>query len=213
MELKAIEDLPILDKEAAIIQLDGVELFESLLMGFDDMSMKSNLADLKAALENVDYANIRLSSHSLKGSSSYIHAERVKVITSMIQTAVDNNKYEDIYKYYPVLIKQCILLKRRIRYEACIKEGKEFEDDSSDFDVPIAKNYKVIKRSENDFDVVQVAGNTTEAKMLQSETKDQMLLNDRTQKRRSNESTLNGKNAEMNTNEVAKIACCTCVIF
>ena len=165
MATEDIESLPILDRETAIKQLDDVSLFETMLMGFEDMSMRNNLTDLKLALEKADYYNIRLSSHSLKGASSYLRAERVRAAAAQVQMAVDSQKSDDIFKYYPILVKQCILLKRRIRYEACIKEGildcycigKQFHDDETDFDVPIAKYYQLIKRSANDFDVIQVS--------------------------------------------------------
>ena len=157
MSLEEIENLPILDKETAISQLDDAELFDTMLMGFEDMSMRGNLTDLKISLEKSDFPNVRLSTHSLKGASSYIHAERVKTLAALIQCSVDNQKYDDIFKYYPELIKQCVLLKRKIRYEACAKDGKQFGDDESDFDLPIAKYYKIIKRSANDFDVAQVS--------------------------------------------------------
>ena len=157
MSLEEIERLPILDKEIAIKHLDDAGLFETMLMGFEEMSMRNNLTNLKIALEKMDYYNIRLSSHSLKGASSYLHAERVKTAASLIQFAVDKQRPDDIFKYYPILIKQCILLKRRVRYEECLKESKPFRDDESDFDVPLAKYFKIIKRSSNDFDIMQIS--------------------------------------------------------
>ena len=164
MYLDDINKLPIIDKETAIEQLDDAQLFESMLMGFEEMSMRNNLTELMIALEKKDYVNVRLSSHSLKGASSYIHAERVKTLASNIQIAIDNKTNEDAFKYYPELVKQCIILKRQIRKEACTKSGKAFANDDSDFDVPIAKFFKIEKRSADDFDVVQISGNTDSTK-------------------------------------------------
>ncbi len=124
MSVQEIESLPILDKATAIQQLDDAELFETMLMGFEEMSMRRNLTELKIAMDDVDYYNIRLNSHSLKGASSYLHAERVKTAAADVQFAVDNQKVDDIFKHYPILIKQCIVLKRAIRYEACAKDRK-----------------------------------------------------------------------------------------
>ena len=123
MSIEEIERLPILDKLTAIKHLDDADLFDTMLMGFDDMSMKKNLVELKIAMDDVDYFNIRLNSHSLKGASSYLHAERVREASAQLQFAVDNQKSNDIFKYYQILVKQCIILKKRIRYETCIKES------------------------------------------------------------------------------------------
>ncbi len=122
MSVQEIEALPILDKETAIQQLDDADLFDTMLTGFEEMSMRRNLTELKIALDDIDYYNIRLNAHSLKGASSYLHAERVKTAAANMQLAVDSQKGEDIFKYYPILIKQCMILKRRIRQEACTKE-------------------------------------------------------------------------------------------
>lgn len=123
MSIEEIERLPILDKQTAIKHLDDEDLFETMLMGFEDMSMKKNLVELKIAMDDLDYYNIRLNSHSLKGASSYLHAERVREASAQIQFAVDYQKANDIFKFYPILIKQCIILKKKIRYEACLKES------------------------------------------------------------------------------------------
>ena len=210
MSLEDIENLPILDKETAISQLDDAELFETMLIGFEDMSMRTNLTDLKIAVEKGDYSNIRLSSHSLKGASSYIHAERVKTIASLIQSAVDNNELNSVTRYYPELVKQCILLKRVIRREACMKEDKPFEDDDSDFDVPIAVNFKVVKRSNNDFEVLQIG--ELEVPNFNKEAaaeKEDTLENQKLKEVPYNVE----EGIDIKTNEEPKSACCSCVII
>lgn len=165
MTSEEIERELILDKETAIKQLGDEDLFMTLLTGFEDMTLRKNLIDLKISLENIDYYNIRQNAHALKGASAYLYAQRVKSATSHIETAVENRQVGEIFKYYPILIKQCIILKQKIRYEICLKEsmyhnltflGKPFSEDESDFDVPIAKFYKLIKRSANDFDIKQI---------------------------------------------------------
>ena len=124
MDLAEIESLPILDKETAIRDLGDVELFETMLMGFEEMTMRKNLTELKFAIEDLNYKAIRLNSHSLKGASSYLHAERVKTAAAQLQFTIDSQTPEEIFKKYPVLIKQCIILKRKIRLEGCLKESK-----------------------------------------------------------------------------------------
>ena len=209
MSLDEIDELPILDKETAINQLDDVELFETMIVGFEDMSMRSNLTDLKIAIEKLDYSNIRLSSHSLKGASSYIHAERVKTVASLIQSAIDDNQIDSINKYYSVLIKQCILLKKAIRHEMCTKEAKPFEDDDNDFDVPIAANFKVIKKSSDDFEVVQIGELAGLTKKKESIKKGDALTD-----RKSREVSEKIENMmEIKTNEEPKSACCNCNVI
>lgn len=119
MDLDNIEELPILDMETAIKDLGDDSLFISMMERFEDMSMRENLTNLKIALDDLDYFNIRTQSHSLKGASSYIHAERVKTAAEKIQSCVEHQQIEGIFKAYPILIQQCIILKRKIRSEMC----------------------------------------------------------------------------------------------
>eukprot|EP00826_Nyctotherus_ovalis_P061630 TRINITY_DN878_c0_g1_i4.p1 TRINITY_DN878_c0_g1~~TRINITY_DN878_c0_g1_i4.p1 ORF type:complete len:217 (+),score=44.28 TRINITY_DN878_c0_g1_i4:204-854(+) len=156
MYLNEVEKLPVLDEDAAMKELNDRELLETIMLGFEDMTMRGSLAKLKAALENANYTNVRICSHALKGAASYIHAERVRAQSSNLQTAVDNKHYENAAKYYCELIKECIVLKKRIRLEKCKKKGKIFIEDSSDFDVPIAKGYKIVKKSQKNFNVVSI---------------------------------------------------------
>ena len=202
MSLEEIENLPILDKETAISQLDDADLFETMLNGFEDMSMRNNLSELKAALENCDFPNIRLSSHSLKGASSYIHAERVKTVASMIQLAIDNNKSRDVMKYYPVLIKECILLKRRIRKEACTKDGIPYCDDDSDYEIPIAKHFEIQKKSNGEFEVVKCSDF-------------EFAANDNDSKKSGGHEDVgyDKQGIDIKTDEPPKNACCGCILF
>ena len=219
MSLEDIENMPILDKETAITQLGDSSLFDVMLTSFEEMSMRTNLTDLKIALEKVDYINIRLSSHSLKGAASYIHAERVKTATSLLQSVIDNKKYDEISKHYLVLIKQCILLKRRIRYETCIKEEKSFNDDESDFDIPIAKNFNVIKHSATDFYIVEVSSTGSDFKISNRETKEHATISpqEKTKSKKIPDSTKKPNSQipeimEIEMAEPQKIACCNCNI-
>ena len=118
-----LEKLLIIDKKAAIEGLGGLELFESMLEGFEDLSLRKNLTSLKIALDEMDYFSIRMQAHSLKGSSSYLHAERVTKIAEKMQNDVEKQLPEEIFKDYPLLIKQCIVLKRAIRFDLLKKQG------------------------------------------------------------------------------------------
>ena len=118
-----IEELQIMNKQEAIDGLGGLELFESMLEGFEDLSLRKNLTGLKIALDEIDYYSIRMQAHSLKGSSSYLRAERVTKLAEKIQSDVEKRLAQEIFKDYATLIKQCILLKRMIRYEIFKKAG------------------------------------------------------------------------------------------
>ncbi len=121
MSLDDVEALPVLDKEAAIKQLGDAALFETMMEGFNDMSLRKNLTGLKIAFDELDYFNIRLQAHSLNGTSGYLHAERVKTIAEKLQMDVDSQKVDSMFKDYPALIKQCVMLKKAIRFENCKK--------------------------------------------------------------------------------------------
>jgi len=151
-----LDELPILDKLNAIKQLGDAELFETMLEGFEEMSMRKSLLNLKIAMDDLDYFNIRLTAHSLKGSASYVRAERVKSAAEKVYNDIDSQNVEKLFRDYPALIKQCIMLKKAIRYETCKKKKIQFKDDNEDFNVPISKFYMIAKRSSLDFEVVQM---------------------------------------------------------
>ena len=121
MSIGHIDDLPVLDKDTAIKQLGDLDLFVTMMEGFEDMSLRKNLTSLKIALDELDYFNIRLQAHSLKGCSSYLRAERVRLVAEKLQSDVDKQQVEAVFKDYPILLKQCIILKKAIRFESCKK--------------------------------------------------------------------------------------------
>ncbi len=118
-----IDQLPILSKKAAIACLGGPELFENMIESFEDLTLRKNLRTLKIALDDVDYAGIHAQAHSLKGSAGYLHAERVTRAAEKIERDVDLQLPNEIFKDYPQLIKQCIVLKRAIRREILHQQG------------------------------------------------------------------------------------------
>ena len=117
MSIDNIEELPILNKEAAIKGLGSKELFQNMLDNFEDLTLKTTLLSLKVAMDELDYLAIRSQAHSLRGSLSYIYAERATKYAEKIQLGVENQIIDDVLENYRELIKQCIILKRTIRYE------------------------------------------------------------------------------------------------
>ena len=78
---------------------------------------------LKIAGDELDYVSIRQQIMSLKASASYICAKRVQYLSEKIQLSIENELLNEILKYYPILIKECIILKRIINRELYREKG------------------------------------------------------------------------------------------
>ena len=158
MTLEQIEEFPILNREHAVYYLEDAEVFDTIIEGYSETKLKRGLNSFKAALEAGDFNRVALESQALKNCAIYIQAQRtVAVARAIYESCVPKLEVDAICQYYPILIKQSILLRRRIRQEIFQKNKLVFnEDNDADFDVPIAKQYKLDKRSFNDFDVSQV---------------------------------------------------------
>ena len=88
---------PLLDSVSAINDLGDDGLFNILLENFDASTAKT-LDDLKVAMDKIDYFEIRMKSHAMKGPSAYIHAERVRRAAEIVQFCVDNQEADNTYK-------------------------------------------------------------------------------------------------------------------
>ena len=116
------DSAPILDPAGAIAGLESDELFNTLIDAYD-ATLINTLKDLKVAMDSFDYKEIRMKSHSLKGPSSYIHAERVRRAAEIVQQNVDKQEGPNIFKNYPMLIKECIILRREVRIHVAKRES------------------------------------------------------------------------------------------
>ena len=118
-----IEKFPILDPKNAIGGLGNEDLYINMIDEFQDTIIEESLLMLKIAINDFDYMGIKSHARSLKGSSSYIYAERVKYISEKMETTVERNVSEVVLEHYPCLIKECIILKRAIRKQIAETQG------------------------------------------------------------------------------------------
>ena len=112
-----IEELLVLDRQSAITDLGTSELYENMLVEFDETSLPRDLVLIKVAFDEFDYYNVRAHCNSLRGSAGYIRAERVSAAAHLVTLDIESQMLDDLIKHYACLIKQCILLKQAIRKE------------------------------------------------------------------------------------------------
>eukprot|EP00826_Nyctotherus_ovalis_P065158 TRINITY_DN9571_c0_g1_i11.p1 TRINITY_DN9571_c0_g1~~TRINITY_DN9571_c0_g1_i11.p1 ORF type:complete len:285 (-),score=30.85 TRINITY_DN9571_c0_g1_i11:57-911(-) len=152
---------PIIDYTKAITDLGDKELFIGLVGIFDE-NFVATLEKIKTAVDSGDNTGIRMHAHTLKGTASYIQAERVRRISEILQLCIDNNEPENVFKYYPLLIKESIKLRRAIRQYLCENNsngyfnrvGEEFAEDEKDFDIPISQYFQLKNKDIETFDVI-----------------------------------------------------------
>lgn len=159
MSEKIDDNLMLLNSKKAITDLGDAELYNMMLAGIEDTTLRPNLAKLKNAMDVFDYKEIRMTSHTLKGSIAYIGGERAKRASEIVQFNVDKQQGPEIFKNYPLIIEECIKLKREIRRYSVMNKlensPSEFKENDADFDVPICKFYKLKKESATNFKIVQ----------------------------------------------------------
>jgi len=124
MEDAIADGMPILNAQKAIENLGDESLFNTLIESYDSALIKT-LEELQVAMDKIDYKEIRMKSHSLKGPSSYIGAERVRRAAEILQFNVDKQEGLKIYKNYPMLMEECIKLRRQIRVYLCTQRRNE----------------------------------------------------------------------------------------
>ena len=123
MDYSIANNAPVLCYEKAIENLGDEDLFNELLKSFDETLM-NNLADIKGGMDKFDYADIRLKTHTLKGTSSYIQGERVRRASEIMQFCIDRQDAKGAYEHYPLLIVESIKLRRAIRQYLCRLNSK-----------------------------------------------------------------------------------------
>jgi len=151
----------IFDAEKAIENLGDKDLFLSLVGMFVE-TLTKNLDEIKIAVDRIDNADIRMKVHILKGTASYIQAERVRRAAEILQLCIDKGDPNAIFDYYPLLIKESIKLRKSIRKYLCInnsntvsnKIDEQFVEDEKDFNVPISEYFQLKKTNAETFDVV-----------------------------------------------------------
>ena len=117
------DNVPVMCPEKAIEGLGDTDLFNELIKTFDD-TLISNLKDIQESIDKMDYDGIRLKTHTLKGTSSYIQGERVRKASEIMQFCMDNHNAKGAYDHYPLLIVESIKLRRAIRQYLCHLNSK-----------------------------------------------------------------------------------------
>ena len=126
MSLQRLEELPIIDHRAAMVQYGEDSMLMNLLPTFEDMSLGKDLIALKVGIDELDFYVVRAKAHSLKGASGYMCARRLYLIAEKLQFDVDRQQTDEVFLDYAILIRQCILVKREIRLEIAKSEGRYF---------------------------------------------------------------------------------------
>ena len=124
MSIPNIDELLILNKEVAVDGLGGVDLYENMIDSFEEMSLRKTLIILKIAVDEFDYYSVYTQAHILKGSASYLRADRVSLLAEKIQADVEQQLPDEAFKDYALLLKQCILLKRAVRFDILKRKGR-----------------------------------------------------------------------------------------
>eukprot|EP00826_Nyctotherus_ovalis_P026190 TRINITY_DN2045_c0_g1_i1.p1 TRINITY_DN2045_c0_g1~~TRINITY_DN2045_c0_g1_i1.p1 ORF type:complete len:263 (-),score=34.05 TRINITY_DN2045_c0_g1_i1:123-911(-) len=159
-----VEELEVLNKEEAVRGLGSMTLFEDMIDEFQDSILIQSLEMLKIAFDDFDYLSIREQAHSLKASSSYIHADRVTAICEKMLDAISRQLPEETYTYYSILVEQCILLKNIITRELFETKGTLLATSlgcvstkiSSELEFPVCRYFKIVKVATNQFEVVSL---------------------------------------------------------
>ena len=119
-----VDNLLVLNKDKAIQDLGDEELYITLMKNFTN-SLLTLLGQLQNAMNTFAYKEIKLASHSLKGTSLYIGAEKFSNAAKIVQDSTDTQDGPAIYKNYPKLIEESIKLRKEIRSCLCRQESKK----------------------------------------------------------------------------------------
>lgn len=157
-----IEDsLLTLNAAKAIDSLGDESIFNEMLENIMVSTLQPSLEKLKQAMDTFDFKEIRMISHTIKGTIAYIGAERLRRASEIVQFNVDKQQGPNIYRNYPLIIEESIKVKTEVRRYKILKkldEGiTEFKESDEDFKVPISKFYKLDKKTSTDFKIVQIA--------------------------------------------------------
>ena len=123
MSFEQLEELPIMDRARAAKDMGDEDLFAEFLAAYEQGELNNHLIGLKTALDAFDYGKVRSCAYALKGTSGYLHAERVTAAAQRLHEDVDLGLPDRLMHDYPILIKQCIILKRQIRQELAALKG------------------------------------------------------------------------------------------
>lgn len=137
--------LQVLNAKMAIDIMGDEESYNEMLKMYDD-SLMPTLRNLQQAMNEFNYKEIRMQSHSIKGPSSYIGGERLRRAAEIVQFNVDKQQGPNLFRNYPLIIEESFKLRREIRRYISSKIDKkpesEFKEDPEDSNIPFCKFYK-----------------------------------------------------------------------
>lgn len=109
---------------------EGDKEFEKELIDSYKQSITEHLPKLKEALENNDLPGSILRSHDIKGSSSYIGAEAVRVVSEKMETLCKGSRIKEASEYLSKLCKETkIVFKLLDEYTGTPSEDVEEEEE------------------------------------------------------------------------------------
>jgi HPt (histidine-containing phosphotransfer) domain-containing protein len=97
------EGLPLLDKEAALLQLQGDEEFLNELLSIFRTEIPGRLKKLNTAIQNKNISEIAHEAHSLKGVCMTIGAKSCQETALDLERAAKKNDEAAVYDIFPSL--------------------------------------------------------------------------------------------------------------
>ena len=79
-----------------------------MLMQLEKLSLLVMMEKIVPAIDGKDYKTFKVHAHSLKGSSGYVGASKVHYACYYIQEHHYHERFEEMIKYYPLLVEAAI---------------------------------------------------------------------------------------------------------
>ena len=118
-----LDKLQIFNREKTAKLLGSEELVDCMIDEFYERSLNYDLTLIGISLDTFNYESAKVQIHSLKGSASYLNAERIIAICDKIEMCIDKQDYKMIFAIYPLLIEQCIVFKKVIHNDFSRRHG------------------------------------------------------------------------------------------
>ena len=108
------ESFPVFDVKGVLVRLDGqVDFAEEMVDTFVSDAM-NKISEIESALDNEDQADVRRLAHSLKGSSAYVGAERLRKVAFGIERAAEHGKLDKARESFENLGREFECLKQEM---------------------------------------------------------------------------------------------------
>lgn len=101
-------------------------IFYMMVDKLESMTLNKIMKDLVPAYDNLDYKEIKMLAHSLKGASAYIGASRLHYACFFIQAHFVNGEFQKQIEYYPTLVEAAMEFKVYSRKIMAKHQGVEY---------------------------------------------------------------------------------------